>query len=128
MPWCVAYSSSVQLRHIPTLGGPSDPILSFWSAINYIFNSTHILREGYEKVRVYHAHRSHLVLTIDQQKTLVTGDQFEDSAFRVANLDSWTVILNGPLLVDHVRKRTEEELSVVESNEEVSAFRHPFLM
>ena len=128
MPWCLTYSSLAQLRHIPTLGGPSDPIFSFWSAINYIFNSTYILREGYERVRAYHAGRTWRPLTVNQSKTMLTGDQFKDSTFKVANLDSWTVILNGPLLVDDVRKRTEDELSVMESNEEVSLSRKPLMM
>ncbi|EJF60342.1 cytochrome P450 [Dichomitus squalens LYAD-421 SS1] len=74
-----------RLQHIPTLGGPSDPVLSYLSAFNYILNSTKILREGYAR--------------------------FKGSAFKVADLESWTIILNGPEMVDEIRKRPEEELS-----------------
>ncbi|TBU36871.1 cytochrome P450 [Dichomitus squalens] len=89
-----------RLQHIPTLGGPSDPVLSYLSALNYILNSTKILREGYER--------------------------FRGSAFKVADLESWTIILNGPEMVDEIRKRPEEELSAVESNEEFLQMRYIF--
>ena len=45
-----SYLRHGQLNSIPTLGGPSVPILSYLSAINYTLNSRKILREGYEKV------------------------------------------------------------------------------
>ncbi|EJF60310.1 cytochrome P450 [Dichomitus squalens LYAD-421 SS1] len=89
-----------RLQHIPTLGGPSDPVLSYLSAFNYILNSTKILREGYER--------------------------FKGSAFKVADLESWTVILNGPEMVDEIRKRPDEELSAMESNEEFLQIRYIF--
>ncbi|TBU43931.1 cytochrome P450 [Dichomitus squalens] len=80
------------LYRIPTLGGPSDPVLSYWSAFNYLINSRHILREGYEK--------------------------FHGSAFKIALLDSWMVIVNGSKLVEEIKRRSGEELSAVEETEE----------
>lgn len=42
---------STQLSHIPTVGGPSAPILSYWSAVNFFRKPKALLREGYERVR-----------------------------------------------------------------------------
>ncbi|KAM5543009.1 hypothetical protein V8D89_003393 [Ganoderma adspersum] len=86
------------LNNIPTLGGPSAPILSYLAAANYILNSRKILREGYEK--------------------------FQGSAFKVALLDQWMVIVNGPQMLDEVRKRPDEELSFIESTEDFLQIRY----
>lgn len=40
-----------QLRHIPTVGGPSLPILSYIGVYNYYFNNGKTVQEGYDKVQ-----------------------------------------------------------------------------
>ncbi|TBU58191.1 cytochrome P450 [Dichomitus squalens] len=80
------------IHKIPTLGGPSVPILSYLSAFRYVLNSRQILKIGYEK--------------------------FSDSSFKVALLDQWMVVVNGPQLLDEIRKRPDEELSFLESTED----------
>ena len=40
----------LQLNSIPTMGGPSAPILSYISAYNFLHNAKDILAEGYQKV------------------------------------------------------------------------------
>ena len=47
-----------QLNAIPTVGF-SDPILSYFSAVHFIFDGVRMLKEGYQKViRLSHAHPS----------------------------------------------------------------------
>ncbi len=41
----------LQLSHIPTVGGPSAPILSYWSTVNFFRKPKALLREGYQRVR-----------------------------------------------------------------------------
>lgn len=41
---------SCQLRHIPTVGGPSLPILSFLGVYSYYFRHRETLQKGYNKV------------------------------------------------------------------------------
>jgi len=41
--------TAFQLDAVPTIGF-SDPILSYLSALRFYFNSTPMLKEGYEKV------------------------------------------------------------------------------
>ena len=40
-----------KLRHIPTVGGPSIPGLSYLAAFNFLRNAKEVLSAGYEKVR-----------------------------------------------------------------------------
>ncbi|KAI0741599.1 cytochrome P450 [Daedaleopsis nitida] len=80
------------LRAIPTVGGPSAPIISWWTAVNFLFHGRELMLQGYQK---YHG-----------------------SAFKVSLLDQWMVIVNGPKLVDDLSKRPDDELSFVEGVEE----------
>lgn len=41
---------TLKLAHIPTVGGPSFPILSYIGAVRYLFHAPDILEEGYAKV------------------------------------------------------------------------------
>ncbi|PIL33520.1 cytochrome P450 [Ganoderma sinense ZZ0214-1] len=85
------------LNSIPTVGGPSAPILSYLSAINFLFHGRELLTEGYQK--------------------------FHNSAFKVALIDQWLVVVCGPLL-DEYRKRSDDELSFIEGVEDVIRTRY----
>ncbi|KAI0713161.1 hypothetical protein C8T65DRAFT_161841 [Cerioporus squamosus] len=80
------------LCHIPTVGGPSAPILSYWSTITFLLRSQALVKEGYQR--------------------------FHGSAFKVALVGQWMVIVNGPKMVDDLRKRPDDELSFLEGAEE----------
>ncbi|RDX53553.1 cytochrome P450 [Lentinus brumalis] len=80
------------LRKIPTVGGPSAPILSYWSAFRFLREPKAILSEGYA--------------------------QYHGSAFKVALFDQWFVVVSGHRMVDDMRKRPDDELSFVEGAEE----------
>ena len=41
-----------QLNAIPTVGGPSAPLLSFIAAINFLRNGKQLLIDGYQRVSV----------------------------------------------------------------------------
>ncbi|KAJ8475002.1 hypothetical protein ONZ51_g6824 [Trametes cubensis] len=73
------------LRAIPTVGGPSLPLLSYLAAVRWIRYGKDMLQEGYDK---YHG-----------------------SVFKVAMLDQWLVVISGPKLVEDVAKRPDTELS-----------------
>jgi hypothetical protein len=49
-----------QIDAIPTVGF-SDPILSYFSALQFNFDGVRMLREGYEKVNCFFLHTSFLV-------------------------------------------------------------------
>ncbi|KAI0714845.1 cytochrome P450 [Earliella scabrosa] len=80
------------LNAIPTVGGPSAPLLSFIGAINFLRNGKQLLIDGYQRYR--------------------------GSAYKVALFDQWVVIVNGSKMVDELRKRPDEELSFIEGVEE----------
>ncbi|KAH9921475.1 cytochrome P450 [Epithele typhae] len=86
------------LHAIPTVGGPSLPILSLISVYNFIFRGHELIMEGYQK--------------------------YYGSAFKVASLDGWNVVVSGPKLVDELRKRPDDELSFLEATEEFLQFTH----
>ncbi|KAI0654307.1 cytochrome P450 [Cubamyces menziesii] len=81
------------LRSIPTVGGSSLPLLSYFAAIRWIRHGKDILQEGYNKACIY----------------------YHGSVFKVAMLDQWLVVICGPKLVEDVRKRPDEELSFHEA-------------
>ncbi|TFK88883.1 cytochrome P450 [Polyporus arcularius HHB13444] len=80
------------LSHIPTIGGPSAPILSYWSTVNFFRKPKALLREGYQR--------------------------FHGSVFKVALIGQWMVVVSGPKMVDELRKRPDEEMSFIEGVEE----------
>nr|VWO97080.1 Uncharacterized protein [Ganoderma boninense] len=85
------------LRNIPTVGGPSAPILSYWTAMKTLRDSKGVLQEGYNK--------------------------HYNSAFKIALLDQWVVLLTGKQLIEDLRKRPESELSLSESIEDIQQIR-----
>lgn len=54
--------------------------------------------------------------------------QFYGSAFKFALLDQWVVIVSGPDMIDELRRRPAEELSVLDGLLEVSAALHSYLV
>ncbi|KAI0713162.1 cytochrome P450 [Cerioporus squamosus] len=80
------------LSHIPTVGGPSAPVLSYVSTINFLRKPKALLLEGYQR--------------------------FHGSVFKVALLGQWVVVVSGPKMVDELRKRPDEEVSFIEGVEE----------
>ncbi|RPD62649.1 cytochrome P450 [Lentinus tigrinus ALCF2SS1-7] len=90
---CVVRWWSDPLRNIPTVGGPSIPILSYWGATNFLLNARAVLSTGYR--------------------------QYYGAAFKVALFDQWLVVVSGPKMVDDLRKRPDDEASFTESVEEV---------
>ncbi|RPD64698.1 cytochrome P450 [Lentinus tigrinus ALCF2SS1-6] len=85
------------LRHIPTVGGPSVPILSYWSTFNYLRNSRALIKEGYER--------------------------FHGSTFKIALFGQWMVVVSGPKMVDDLRRRPDDEVSFLEGAEETLQLR-----
>ncbi|TFK90085.1 cytochrome P450 [Polyporus arcularius HHB13444] len=73
------------LNAIPTAGGPSVPLLSYIGAFRFQRHSHELLLEGYRK--------------------------YGRSVFKVAMPDQWLVCLNGPELIDQVRKAPESVMS-----------------
>ncbi|KAI0772764.1 cytochrome P450 [Trametes elegans] len=73
------------LRHIPTVGGPSLPLLSYLGALRFLGRGKQFMEEGYRK--------------------------YCGSVFKVAMFDRWLVVLTGPRLIEYVKNCTDEELS-----------------
>ncbi|TFK90057.1 cytochrome P450 [Polyporus arcularius HHB13444] len=73
------------LNAIPTAGGPSVPLLSYIGALRFQRHSHEMMLEGYRK--------------------------YGRSVFKVAMPDQWLVCLNGPELIDQVRKAPESVMS-----------------
>ncbi|KAI0654469.1 cytochrome P450 [Cubamyces menziesii] len=73
------------LRSIPTIGGSSLPILSYFTARKFVHHAKSMVREGYAKYR--------------------------GSVFKIAMLDQWLVVVTGPSMIEELRKRPDTELS-----------------
>ncbi|KAI1791206.1 cytochrome P450 [Ganoderma leucocontextum] len=95
--WYIIKWRTDPLRAIPTVGGPSAPILSYLTAMRTLQDSKGVLQEGYAK--------------------------YYNSTFRIALLDQWVVVLTGKQLVEDLRKRPESELSLAESIEDIQQVR-----
>jgi cytochrome P450 len=82
------YRRDPLLDAIPTVGF-SDPILSYFSALRYIFDGISMLKYGYEKTR--------------------------PGLFRIATFRRWMVLTSGPELIEDIRKAPDDILSLNES-------------
>ncbi|OCH95706.1 cytochrome P450 [Obba rivulosa] len=82
------YRKTHPLYAIPTIG-PSAPLLSYIGAVRFIFNAQEMLREGYTK--------------------------YKGSAFKIPLLDQWIVVINGPELVEELRRYPDEEVSFTDA-------------
>ncbi|OCH91784.1 cytochrome P450 monooxygenase [Obba rivulosa] len=72
------------LHSINTIG-PSAPLLSYIGAYRFFTNAQDVLREGYQK--------------------------FKGSTFKVAMMDQWVVVVNGPNMVEELRGFPDEKIS-----------------
>ncbi|KAH9025148.1 cytochrome P450 [Lactarius hengduanensis] len=79
------YRRDPLLEAIPSVGF-SDPILSYFSALRYMFDALPILKHGYEKTR--------------------------PGLFKIATFRRWMVLVSGPELVEDVRKASDDVLSL----------------
>ncbi|KAI0278605.1 cytochrome P450 [Russula aff. rugulosa BPL654] len=79
-----------QLDAIPTIGF-SDPLLSYFSALQFYYKSIPMLKEGYEKTR--------------------------PGLFKIARFRRWMVLVTGSELIDDVRKAPDDVLSNAPASE-----------
>ncbi|EMD42274.1 hypothetical protein CERSUDRAFT_79865 [Gelatoporia subvermispora B] len=86
------YRRTHSLYAIPTIG-PSLPLLSYIGAIRFIFNAQEMLSEGYTK--------------------------YKGSTFKLPLLDQWIVVINGPELVEELRRYPDEEVSFTDAVSEL---------
>ncbi|KAH9006342.1 cytochrome P450 [Lactarius hatsudake] len=82
------YRRDPLLDAIPTVGF-SDPILSYFSALRFIFDGLSRLKYGYEKTR--------------------------RGLFKTATFRRWMVLASGPELIEDVRKAPDDVLSITAS-------------
>lgn len=78
------HANSGSLNQIPTVGY-SWPILSYWSAIRFLFDGKAMLEEGYSK--------------------------YKGGLFKIPMTDNWTIVLTSPQLIDEARQAPDEQLS-----------------
>nr|BED42928.1 cytochrome P450 monooxygenase [Trametes versicolor] len=79
------------LYHIPTVGGTSLPLLSYIGARKFVHRGKDVIQEGYRK---HHGR-----------------------AFKVPMMDKWKVFVSSPELLDDIRRRPDDEVSLTESVE-----------
>jgi cytochrome P450 len=75
------------LDAIPTVGF-RDPILSYFSALQFSFDDVRMLREGYKKTK--------------------------PGLFKIANFRRWMVLVVGSELIDDIRRAPDDVLSMIE--------------
>ncbi|TFK39713.1 cytochrome P450 [Crucibulum laeve] len=80
-----------KLKHIPAIGSES-PILSFFYAFKFFFNSTEMVKEGYDK--------------------------HKGGAFRIPGFTTWMIFFNSPKLIEELRKVPDDIMSFTKATEE----------
>ena len=103
--------SGFQLAVIPTVGF-SDPILSYFSALRFLFNGLPMLKCGYEKVNI----SAFLPLF---QADPTSDSQSRRSLFKIATFRRWIVVVSGPEVIEDIRKAPDDVLSMEASSIEV---------
>ncbi|KAF8869636.1 cytochrome P450 [Gymnopilus junonius] len=78
-------SATYQLKHVPTVGGSSGVISSYFSALRFYFHGHKIIQEGYDK---YH-----------------------DSVFKVSTMSGWRVIICGRQMIEDVGRAPNKSMS-----------------
>ncbi|PPQ74371.1 hypothetical protein CVT26_000689 [Gymnopilus dilepis] len=86
-------SFTYKLKHIPTVGGSSNILLSYISSLRYNFHGQEMIQEGYEK--------------------------YKGSAFKVPTMTRWLVVISGPQMLDDVRRASDEYMSLDASESEI---------
>ncbi|KAJ7776606.1 cytochrome P450, partial [Mycena maculata] len=91
------YRRNTLLRNIPTVGYSSS-LLSYISAFRLFLNSREIIGEGYHR---YHG-----------------------SAFKIAQINQWHVIVSGPKMIDDIRRARDDQLSLRFAADEATQARY----
>ncbi|KAJ3543507.1 hypothetical protein NM688_g5847 [Phlebia brevispora] len=88
------------LRHIPTVGGPSFPVLSYIGVYNFVHNGRKLLQEGYDK--------------------------YKGGMFKLPMPGRWLVVVTGPKLVDELHKFPDDHVSLLEGIDELIGTKEMF--
>ncbi|KDQ57928.1 hypothetical protein JAAARDRAFT_34744 [Jaapia argillacea MUCL 33604] len=83
---------------IPTLGGPSVPLLSYIGSIRFLLSAPKLVQAGYDK--------------------------FKGAPFKIAGIGQWNIIVGDPKLVEDVRKAPDNVLSFAEAINESLAITY----
>ncbi|GJE97791.1 cytochrome P450 [Phanerochaete sordida] len=92
--------SPTNLRHIPTEGASSLPLLSYIGVRDYLRDAKGVLQRGYTK--------------------------HKGKVFKVAFTDRWLVVVTGKKLVDELQRLPDDAVSFVEAAGDLSAIRYTF--
>ena len=98
-----------QLEAIPTVGF-SDPILSYFSALRFVFDGLSMLQYGYEKVSAFCLYN--IVILPCTKLTLQSDFQKGRGLFKIATFRRWMVLASSPQLIEDVKKAPEDILSL----------------
>ncbi len=116
------YLDDFQLDAIPTVGF-SVPILSYLTAIRFIFDGFAMLEYGYRYKNViapgsYHIMPFHAFFHCFQL-TPSSNSQTRGGLFKIAGLRRWMVLASSPELIEDITKAPDDTLSVNASAAEV---------
>ncbi|EED82919.1 predicted protein [Postia placenta Mad-698-R] len=101
------------LRHIPTVGGPSNPFLAWIGALRYVSHSAEILREGYAKWSSFRALRR------DARRTAHhLGSVYKGGVFKHAEPGGWCVVVTGSRKIEELHRAADDELSFIAATNE----------
>ncbi|KAH9915638.1 cytochrome P450 [Amylocystis lapponica] len=86
-------SQSRQLRNVPTVGGPSVPILSWYGSFQMLKRGPVILEEAY--------------------------NLYKGTSYKFADIKGWHVVVSGPRLVDELLRTPDDMLSVIDATRQM---------
>ncbi|KAJ7100090.1 cytochrome P450 [Mycena belliarum] len=92
------FRAQSSLDYIPSVGVPNGPLGFYRGALNYIKNARAITEEGYHK--------------------------YPGKAFKIALANRWVVILNGPTLIEDLRKAPDDSISLAEGTNSMLHLEH----
>ena len=104
------------MRDIPTVGGPSLPLLSYIGALRSFTNAVDIVQEGYTKVSLH----AWLVAVLGLLGSRLNA-QYKGRCFRYAELGHWRVLVTSPEAVEELAKAPEDVLSFHAASFDVSS-------
>ncbi|KAI0076796.1 cytochrome P450 [Panus rudis PR-1116 ss-1] len=82
----------INLYHVPAIG-PSAPVLSYFGARKFARHAREMLKEGYEK--------------------------YKGGVFKIATFERWLVVVNGPRMVEELRKFPDDQVSFIDASEDM---------
>ncbi|TFK56600.1 cytochrome P450 [Heliocybe sulcata] len=86
------------LDRIPTVGGPSEPIVSYIGAFRFVRGARDLVHQGYSRYR--------------------------GGVFKIARPDRWLVVVTGPKLMEEFRMAPDDVLSFVEATNDTLAIAY----